>query len=126
MVQIVSQQDDLQEYAARKMYEMLQPTNVHEIMIRAGAYILGEYAELIAEPEDEDAEPVEPEAILETLQRHYTKVNLQTQILMMTSFAKLLVQFEELEDEIRELFEANLSHIDSEMQQRASGVQCSG
>ena len=119
MVQIVSQQDDLQEYAARKMYEMLQPTNVHEIMIRAGAYILGEYAELIAEPEDEDAEPVEPEAILETLQRHYTKVNLQTQILMMTSFAKLLVQFEELEDEIRELFEANLSHIDSEMQQRA-------
>ena len=38
---------------------------------------------------------------------------------MMTSFAKLLVQFEELEDEIRGLFEQNLSHIDSEMQQRA-------
>ena len=119
MVQIVSQQDDLQEYATYKMYQMLQPSNVHEIMIRAGAYIIGEYAEMIAEPEEEDIEAVEPEAILETLQRHYPKVSLQTQILMMTSFAKLLVQFEELEDEIRELFEANLSHIDSEMQQRA-------
>lgn len=118
MVQIVSQQEDLQEYAARKLFEMLQPTNVHESMIRAGAYVLGEYASYIVEPEEEDAEEVEPEAILETLQRHYTKVNLNTQILMMTAFAKLLVQFEELEDEIRELFETNMSHIDSEMQQR--------
>ena len=119
MVQIISQQEDIQEYAARKMYEQLQPTNVHEILVRAGAYILGEYAELIADPEDEDAEPIEPESILETLQKHYLKVSLNTQILMMTSFAKLLVQFDELEDEIRGLFEENLSHIDSEMQQRA-------
>ena len=119
MVQIVSQQDDLQEYACHKMFELLQPTTVHEIMVRAGTYILGEYAELIVEPEIEGNEPVEPEAILETLQRHYVKVSLNTQTLMMTAFAKLLVQFEELEDEIRELFEQNLSHIDSEMQQRA-------
>ena len=119
MVQIVSQQEDLQEYACHKMYEQLQPTNVHEILIRAGSYLLGEYAELIADPEDEETEPVEPEAILETLQKHYLKVSLNTQILMMTSFAKLLVQFEELEEEIRGLFEQNLSHIDSEMQQRA-------
>ena len=119
MVQIVSQQEDLQEYACHKMYEMLQPTNVHETMVRAGTYILGEYAELITEPEIEENEPVEPESILETLQRHYVKVSLPTQTLMMTAFAKLLVQFEELEDEVRELFEQNLSHIDSEMQQRA-------
>ena len=118
MVQIVSQQEDIQEYAAHKMYEQLQPSNVHEIMVRCGSYILGEYAELIVEPEDEEIEAVEPENILETLQKHYLKVTLNTQILMMTAFAKLLVQFEELEDEIRGLFEQNLSHIDSEMQQR--------
>ena len=58
MVQIVSQQEDIQEYAAHKMFEQLQPTNVHETMIRCGSYILGEYAELIVEPEDEETEDV--------------------------------------------------------------------
>ncbi|KAK8795582.1 hypothetical protein WA158_000239 [Blastocystis sp. Blastoise] len=120
-VQIVSQQEDLQEYTARKMYEALQASNVHEHVVKLGCYILGEYAELIVpeEEDEEDEEAIIPEDILETLQKHYYKVSLETQAMMISSFAKLMAQFEELDDEINSIFENALTHLDAEIQQRA-------
>lgn len=46
-VRIVTNNEELQGYAARKMYNALQPTGVHESAVKVGGFILGEFGYLL-------------------------------------------------------------------------------
>ena len=54
-IQIVTNNEDLQKYAAKKVFDALTPTVVHENMVKCGAYILGEYGYIL---NDDTEEPV--------------------------------------------------------------------
>jgi len=54
-VQIVTNNEDLQKYAAEKVYHALTPSVVHENMVKCGGYILGEYGYIL---NDEPENPV--------------------------------------------------------------------
>lgn len=59
VVQIVTNTEELQEYASRKVFEHLHSMTVHENMVKVGAYILGE-----CEPFLPVQGPAEPALIL--------------------------------------------------------------
>ena len=48
VIQIVTNTEELQEYAARKVFEHLQSPTAHENLIKVAAYILGEFGHLVA------------------------------------------------------------------------------
>jgi AP-2 complex subunit alpha len=48
VIQIVTNTEELQEYAARKVFEHLKSPTCHGIIVKVGAYILGEYGHLVA------------------------------------------------------------------------------
>ncbi len=43
VVQIVTNHEELQEYAATSLYNTLQSPSIHESGIKVGAYVLGEF-----------------------------------------------------------------------------------
>ena len=53
VVQIVTNNEDLQAYAAKKCFDALsnRETPAHEKMVRLGAYVLGEFGATIDEEE---------------------------------------------------------------------------
>ncbi|EGT58202.1 hypothetical protein CAEBREN_13036 [Caenorhabditis brenneri] len=48
VIQIVVNHEDVQEYAAETVFKALQNPTCHEIMVKVGGYILGEFGNLIA------------------------------------------------------------------------------
>jgi AP-2 complex subunit alpha len=49
VVQIVTNHEDIQEYAAKTVFEALRQTSCHETGVKIGGYILGEFGHLIAD-----------------------------------------------------------------------------
>ena len=43
VVQVVTNNEDLQKYAASKFYHALESLTAHETAVKAGAYVLGEF-----------------------------------------------------------------------------------
>lgn len=48
VIQIVTNTEQLQEYAAKRAYEHVKSPAAHESILKIGAYILGEYGHLVA------------------------------------------------------------------------------
>ncbi|KAF7784317.1 hypothetical protein Agabi119p4_482 [Agaricus bisporus var. burnettii] len=48
VVQIITNTEDLQEYAAKVVFEHLKAPSTHESLVKVGGYVLGEYGHLIA------------------------------------------------------------------------------
>lgn len=48
VIQIVTNTEQLQEYAAKKAFEHVRMPTAHESIVKIGAYILGEYGHLVA------------------------------------------------------------------------------
>lgn len=43
VVQIVTNREDLQKYAASRMYKAMEPASAHETAVKVAAYVLGEW-----------------------------------------------------------------------------------
>ena len=69
VVQIVTNNDDLKEYTASKVYALLQLPDAHENGIKVGGYILGEYGNLLKN--------VTGQQIFDTLHKRFLVVSLQ-------------------------------------------------
>jgi AP-2 complex subunit alpha len=84
VVQLVTNNEDLQAYAAAAVFEHLRATTCHENMIRVGGYILGEFGHLIAN--EQGCSPIEQ------FQALHSKVNLctaPTRALLLTTYIKV-------------------------------------
>ncbi|KAK4049735.1 hypothetical protein OIO90_005316 [Microbotryomycetes sp. JL221] len=114
VVQIITNTEELQEYAARKICEFLVNPQCHENLIKVGAYVLGEYGHLIAE--DSGRSPIEQFQLL------HARTNLcssSTKALLLTTYFKWLNLFPEIHEQLVAVFTAYSHMLDADLQQRA-------
>jgi AP-2 complex subunit alpha len=113
VVQIVTNNDELQEYAATNVLKALQSPSIHESGVKVGGYILGEFGYQIKD------ESVTGASLLDVLLARFKASSTETKALLFTAFIKLANTFPELRPRVDEIFAQYLASADTELQQRA-------
>ncbi|KAA3471715.1 AP-2 complex subunit alpha-1-like [Gossypium australe] len=118
VVQFVTNNDDLQPYAAAKAKEYLDKPAVDEKMVKVCAYILGEYSHLLARRPG-----CSPKEIFSIIHEKLPSVSTTTIPLLLSAYAKILMHTQPpdqvLQNQIWAIFTKYESCIDAEIQQRA-------
>ncbi|KAJ3054214.1 hypothetical protein HK097_002383, partial [Rhizophlyctis rosea] len=114
VVQIVTNNEDLQEYAARTVLGTLKSPTCHETSLKVGGHILGEFGHLIAN--DPGCSPLEQ---FMALHSKFGMCTASTRALLMTTYLKFINLFPEIKDEILRVFRQYRFVLDVELQQRA-------
>jgi len=115
VVQIISNHADIQSYAASTCYEALNHPSCHELTVKVGAYVLGEFGHFIAD----DESGVGPSEQFSLLLSKYDGVEADTQAMLMTAFAKMANLYPELQKPVLKVLKGQLASVDPELQQRA-------
>ncbi|XP_041990804.1 AP-2 complex subunit alpha-1-like [Salvia splendens] len=118
VVQFVTNNEDLQPYAAMKAREYLDKPAIHETMVKVSAYILGEYSHLLARRPGWS-----PREIFNIIHEKLPTVSTPTIPILLSTYAKILMHTQppdaELQKQIWAIFRKYESCIDAEIQQRA-------
>eukprot|EP00262_Sarcandra_glabra_P001601 TRINITY_DN11735_c0_g1_i1.p1 TRINITY_DN11735_c0_g1~~TRINITY_DN11735_c0_g1_i1.p1 ORF type:complete len:762 (-),score=164.52 TRINITY_DN11735_c0_g1_i1:390-2588(-) len=118
VVQFVTNNEDLQLYAAAKAREYLDKPALHETMVKVSAYLLGEYSHLLARRPG-----CSPKEIFSILHEKLPTVSTTTVAILLSTYAKILMHTQppdpELQERIWAIFSKYESYIDVEIQQRA-------
>ncbi|KAK6144275.1 hypothetical protein DH2020_021095 [Rehmannia glutinosa] len=118
VVQFVTNNEDLQPYAALKAREYLDKPAIHETMVKVSAYILGEYSHLLAR-----GPACSPKEIFSIIHEKLPTVSTSTIPILLSTYAKILMHTQppdqELQHQIWAIFSKYESCIDAEIQQRA-------
>nr|CAG4651585.1 EOG090X0109 [Triops cancriformis] len=117
VVQIVINREDVQGYAAKTCFEALQAPACHENMVKVGAYILGEFGNLIAGDQRSS-----PAIQFQLLHSKYHLCSAMTRALLLSTYVKFINLFPEIKFQIQDVFKSdnNIRSADAELQQRAS------
>lgn len=116
VIQIVVNREDIQGYAAKTVFEALQAPACHENMVKVGAYILGEFGNLIAgDPRSA------PSIQFDLLHSKFHLCTSTTRQLMLSTYMKFINLFPEIKPQIQDVLknDSNLRSSDIEIQQRA-------
>ena len=114
VVQIVTNNEDLQIYAVRHVLRYIKAQQCHESLAKIGAYLLGEFGHLIAD--DEGCSPIEQFLAL------YSKIfagSTELRAIILSSCAKFVNLFPEIKPQLLQVFRNFSDVLDSELQQRA-------
>ncbi|KAJ4724959.1 AP-2 complex subunit alpha [Melia azedarach] len=118
VVQFVTNNEDLQPYAAAKAREYLDKPAIHETMVKVSAYLLGEYSHLLARRPG-----CTPKDIFSIIHEKLPTVSTSTVAILLSTYAKILMHTQpadpELQKQIWAIFNKYESCIDVEIQQRA-------
>ncbi|XP_029318759.1 AP-2 complex subunit alpha-2-like [Cottoperca gobio] len=116
VIQIVINQDDVQGYAAKTVFEALQAPACHENMVKVGGYILGEFGNLIAG--DSRSSPL---VQFNLLHSKFHLCSVPTRALLLSAYIKFINLFPEVKATIQEVLrsDSQLRNADVELQQRA-------
>ncbi|XP_058187308.1 AP-2 complex subunit alpha-1-like [Rhododendron vialii] len=118
VVQFVTNNEDLQPYAAVKAREYLDKPAIHETMVKVSAYILGEYSHLLARRPG-----CSPKEIFSIIHEKLPTVSTSTIPILLSTYAKILMHTQppepDLQNQIWAIFRKYESCIDAEIQQRA-------
>ncbi|KAI3679442.1 hypothetical protein L2E82_51353 [Cichorium intybus] len=118
VVQFVTNNEDLQPYAALKAREYLDKPAIHETMVKVSAYLLGEYSHLLARRPG-----CSPKEIFSLIHEKLPTVSTPTISILLTTYAKILMHSQppdpELQNQIWTVYSKYESCIDAEIQQRA-------
>ncbi|KAK3004405.1 hypothetical protein RJ639_018564, partial [Escallonia herrerae] len=118
VVQFVTNNEDLQPYAALKAREYLDKPAIHETMVKVSAYLLGEYGHLLARRPG-----CSPKEIFSIIHEKLPTVSTSTIPILLSTYAKILMHSQppepELQNQIWAIFSKYESCIDAEIQQRA-------
>ncbi|KAJ1073058.1 hypothetical protein K5549_015201 [Capra hircus] len=106
VLQIVTNRDDVQGYAAKTVFEALQAPACHENMVKVGGYILGEFGNLIA-GDPRSSPPVQ----FSLLHSKFHLCSVATRALLLSTYIKFINLFPETK--------ATIQGADVELQQRA-------
>ena len=118
IVQIVTNNEQLQEYAAKTALGHLksaQPGN--ESIVKVGAYILGEFGHLIANEARSGAEPVDQ---FDALRSKWDSSSPSTRAMILNTYIKFVNLFPEIKGTIMGLLRQYALSLDTEVQTRAS------
>ncbi|KAJ0020611.1 hypothetical protein Pint_31991 [Pistacia integerrima] len=118
VVQFVTNNEDLQPYAAAKAREYLDKPAIHETMVKVSAYLLGEYSHLLARRPG-----CSPKEIFSIIHEKLPTVSTSTIPILLSTYAKILMHSQPADPELQNLiwaiFNKYESCIDVEIQQRA-------
>ncbi|KAJ9496481.1 hypothetical protein LTR99_010272 [Exophiala xenobiotica] len=114
VVQIVTNNEELQPYAAQHIFEYLRAENCHDTLVKIGGYILGEFGHLIAD--HKGCSPIEQLMVLQTKMISAPDT---TRALMLSTFVKFVNLFPEIKPQLLQMFQFYSHSPDSELQQRA-------
>jgi AP-2 complex subunit alpha len=114
VVQIVTNNEELQEYAAKTVLNYLGSPQYNETMVKVGGYILGEFGHLIANING--CSPIEQ---FNAVHAKFNLCSLQTRALLLTTYAKFVNLFPEIKGHILPVLNQYRYVLDAELQQRA-------
>ncbi|KAI8368286.1 adaptin N terminal region-domain-containing protein [Radiomyces spectabilis] len=114
VVQIVTNNEELQEYAAKTVLNYLGSPQYNETMVKVGGYILGEFGHLIAN--FPGCSPIEQ---FNAVHSKFNLCSLQTRALLLTTYVKFVNLFPEIKSQVLSVFNQYRYVLDSELQQRA-------
>lgn len=114
VIQIVTNNEELQVYAAQNILEYVKAEQCHETLIKIGGYLLGEFGHLIA-----DMKGCSPIEQFMALQAKMHSCSSTTRAILLSSFVKFVNLFPEIKPQLLHVFRAYSHTLDSELQQRA-------
>lgn len=114
VIQIVTNNEELQVYAAKNALQYVKQDHCHETLVKIGAYILGEFGHLIAE--DKGCSPIEQ---FMGLHGKLPACSSSTRAMILSCFVKYINLFPEIKPQLLHVFGIYSHTLDSELQQRA-------
>ncbi|KZF22779.1 Adaptor protein complex AP-2 alpha subunit [Xylona heveae TC161] len=114
VIQIVTNNEELQVYAAQNILQYVKADHCHETLVKIGAYLLGEFGHLIA-----DSPGCSPIEQFLALQAKFQSCSTSTKAMLLSSFIKFVNLFPEIKPQLLQVFKAYSHTLDSELQQRA-------
>jgi AP-2 complex subunit alpha len=114
VIQIVTNNEELQVYAAQNILQYVKADHCHETLVKIGGYILGEFGHLIAE--DKGCSPIEQ---FLALQSKLQGCSSSTRAIILSCYIKFVNLFPEIKPRLMYVFQAYSHTLDSELQQRA-------
>ncbi|POR38714.1 AP-2 complex subunit alpha-2 [Tolypocladium paradoxum] len=114
VIQIVTNNEELQVYAAQNALQHIKSDHCHETLVKIGAYILGEFGHLVAD--QPRCSPIEQ---FMALQGKLAACSPGTRAMILSCFIKFVNLFPEIKPQLLHTFEVYSHTLDSEMQQRA-------
>ncbi|KAK9841331.1 hypothetical protein WJX74_004023 [Apatococcus lobatus] len=113
-VQIISNNEDLHEYGARKVYEALQRGSVHEALVCTAGYVLGDYGNTM--------KGVPPSELFALLQERFPSMPPHAKGILLSAYLKLCLmapQDIQLKEQVMEVLSRYARFMDADLQQRA-------
>lgn len=114
VIQIVTNNEELQVYAAKNSLQYVKQDHCHETLVKIGAYILGEFGHLIAE--EKGCSPIEQ---FLGLHSKLPACSSSTRAMILSCFVKYINLFPEIKPQLLHVFDIYSHTLDSELQQRA-------
>lgn len=114
VIQIVTNNEELQVYAAQNIIKYVKAEQCHETLVKIGGYLLGEFGHLVA-----DTEGCSPIEQFLALQHKLPGCSSSTRAILLSSFVKFVNLFPEIKPQLLHVFRAYSHTLDSELQQRA-------
>ncbi|KAK3955914.1 adaptin N terminal region-domain-containing protein [Pseudoneurospora amorphoporcata] len=114
VTQIITNNEELQVYAAQNILQYCKQDHCHETLVKIGAYILGEFGHLIAE--ERGSSPIEQ---FLALQSKLPACSSSTRAMILSCFIKFVNLFPEIKPQLVNVFHVYSHTLDAELQQRA-------
>lgn len=114
IIQIVTNNEELQVYAASNILNYIRADQCHETLVKIGSYILGEFGHLIA-----DTPKCSPIEQFLALQSKFNGSSPNTRAMILSAFIKFVNLFPEIKPQLLQAFKTYSHTLDSELQQRA-------
>ena len=114
VVQIVTNNEELQTYAAKNILDYIKAESCHDTLVKIGGYVLGEFGHLIAD--NPGCSPIEQ---FMALQAKMMPSSDTTRALLLSTFVKFVNLFPEIKPQLLQMFQFYSHSPDSELQQRA-------
>lgn len=114
VIQIITNNEELQVYAAQNILQYCKQDHCHETLVKIGAYILGEFGHLIAE--ERGCSPIEQ---FLALQGKLPACSSGTRAMILSCFVKYVNLFPEIKPQLVNVFAVYSHTLDPELQQRA-------
>lgn len=114
IIQIVTNNEELQSYAAQNVLQYLKNAQCHETLVKIGGYILGEFGHLIAD--NPGCSPIQQ---FLALQSKFNQTSPGTRAILLSSYIKFVNLFPEIKPQLLNVFRSYSRTLDPELQQRA-------
>ena len=112
--QIVTNNEELQPYAAKTIFDYIKKDHIHETLVKIAAYILGECCYHITD--NPGCSPIEQFMVLHAKMQN---CSFGTQAMILSCFFKFVNLLPEIRPQLLQTFRAYSHSMDPELQQRA-------